>query len=58
MRDEDIYSKYKEVCIYRGREMRGRIVRTYLRGEMIYNGEERSVMEGKNCGRIIKRKEE
>ena len=58
MRDEDIYNKYKEVCIYRGKEIYGKVVGTYLRGEKIYCTYDRCVMEGKNCGRVLKRKDD
>jgi allantoinase len=30
--DDEIRNKYKENCIYRNREMRGRVRETYLRG--------------------------
>lgn len=30
--DEDIYNRHKEVCIYKGKSLRGKVVETYLRG--------------------------
>ena len=41
---QDIYSRHKDVCIYKGRTLKGRIVETYLKGEVIFNNSDPNVL--------------
>ena len=42
---------------YKGRELRGRILATFLKGDLIFDFEDSSVIENCNNGRLMKRKE-
>jgi len=49
--EEDVKSRYHEVSIYKGRELHGQVVATFLRGEKSFGGEESAK------GKLLKRRD-
>ena len=38
--ERQIFNRYPEVCIYKGKKLRGKVKQTYLRGNLIYSGDD------------------
>ena len=53
--DKDIYNRYPEVCIYRGKRLMGKVKETYLRGNLIFSDSNPRVLKDTTNGRVLKR---
>lgn len=52
---KDVYSRFPDVSIYKGKQLKGRVKQTYLKGEKIFDWEDPSVLQNLNKGKVMKR---
>lgn len=55
--EKDIKSRFAEVSIYNRRELKGKVLNTFLRGEMIFDHSKEELVKTKTEGRVLMRKE-
>ncbi len=52
---KDIQSRYPEVSIYKGKELKGQVKATFLRGEKIYSDDEPELLNQLQRGRVLRK---
>ena len=55
VREEDIFNRFPEVCIYKGKKLFGKVKETYLRGNLVFSESDKSILEQKFEGIVLRK---